>query len=115
LRSANLFTATVSVAQQRRTSGAENIAMANNETALEIAERVNEMRQENRVLRSILVRYWNHAETWDSFFQTGIQQLQAREKEDQESERLQKRFPASSDDNALWKSPREEVVSRMDV
>jgi transcriptional regulator of heat shock response len=87
----------------------------NNDLALEIAQRVREMENEIRSLRTVLRKYWTHAEAPEPFVEKGIAQLQERQKMEEEDGRLQQVFHAASDDAALWQSLRVEVLGRMGV
>jgi transcriptional regulator of heat shock response len=85
------------------------------ELALQIAQGFTEMENEIRALRAVLHRYWTHETPAETFVQKGIQQLQARQREEQAPQRLESAFRAPTDDGSLMRTLHQETRRKVTV
>lgn len=89
--------------------------MTEKDMAVEIGKRFVEMEHENRALRVVLSRFWNRADRWEDYLQTGSQQLQVRETADRGEQYLESAFDGANDDAALLRILYGQTLGRVKV
>ena len=90
--------------------------MANQDTAMEIAQRFVEMENKIRALEAVIKRYWPHpGSPWETFVQKGYEQLRDHETTAQRLAELQSAFDACNDDDSLFRTLRQETLWRVKI
>lgn len=89
--------------------------MTDKQPAIDVTKRFIEMEHENRALKTVLLKYWKHETDPEDFVRKGVQQLQAREKEDRGERYLESAFAVATDDAALIRILKEQTLGRVKV
>jgi hypothetical protein len=91
------------------------MSMAENQKALEIANRFIEMEYEIQACRVVLSRFWRESEPWEGFVQKGMGQLRDRETKERGMHYLELFFREAKDDGDLLQMLHQETLGRPDV